>query len=73
MPLLKMSSELTSYAIELFHLILRCTIADGAGPVGLQDQLEIIIKLYKYSSKWPELRDELFIQIMKQTHNNPKR
>lgn len=70
MSLLKMNSDLMCQAVELFQLILRFTNADGAGQCSSEEQINIVFKIYEYSMKCPELKDELFVQIMKQTHNN---
>ncbi|RVW78902.1 Kinesin-like protein KIN-14E [Vitis vinifera] len=37
------------------------------------ERIELVGKLYKQTLKRPELRDELFAQISKQTRNNPDR
>ena len=47
--------------------------SDRATPLSMQDQIELVIKLYKHTLKRAELRDELFAQISKQTRNNPDR
>ncbi|XP_057858712.2 kinesin-like protein KIN-14I [Cryptomeria japonica] len=73
MSLLKMNSDLMCQAVDLFQLILRFTNADGVGQVSSEEEISIVTKIYEYSMKCPELKDELFVQIMKQTHNNPER
>ena len=45
----------------------------AATPLSAQDQVEIISKLYKHTLTRAELRDELFVQVSKQTRNNPDR
>ena len=42
-------------------------------PVSLDERIELVAKLYKQTLKRAELRDELFVQISKQTRNNPDR
>lgn len=47
--------------------------SDRVVPVSLDERVELVGKLYKQSLKRSELRDELFVQISKQTRNNPER
>jgi len=47
--------------------------SDRVTPISLDERVELVGKLYKQSLKRPELRDELFVQISKQTRNNPER
>jgi hypothetical protein len=47
--------------------------SDRVTPVSLDERVELVGKLYKQSLKRSELRDELFVQISKQTRNNPER
>lgn len=37
----------------------------------LDEQIELVEKLYTRTLKCSELRDKLFVQISKQTRNNP--
>jgi hypothetical protein len=39
----------------------------------LDERIELVEKLYTCPLKCLELRDELFVQISKQTRNNPNR
>jgi len=39
----------------------------------LEEKIELVGKIYKHTLKRAELRDELFIQLSKQTRNNPDR
>ncbi|CAL5197355.1 unnamed protein product [Lathyrus oleraceus] len=75
--LLKINGDLVSRATKLFQIILKYTgvvdSSDNATPLSLDEQVELVEKLYKQSLKRSELRDELFIQISKQTRNNPDR
>ncbi|GAB2260134.1 hypothetical protein Droror1_Dr00010989 [Drosera rotundifolia] len=74
--LLKISSDLVSQARKLFQRILKYMGADSSDrgtPISLDERVEIVEKLYKHTLKRSELRDELFIQISKQTRNNPDR
>ncbi|KAL5707342.1 Kinesin-like protein KIN-14E [Ranunculus cassubicifolius] len=74
--LLKISSDMVSRAIKLFHLILKymgIDSSDRIAPLSLEERIELVAKLYKQTLKRPELRDELFAQISKQTRNNPDR
>ncbi|KAF7829094.1 kinesin-like protein KIN-14E [Senna tora] len=47
--------------------------SDHANPLSLDERVELVEKLCKHSLKRSELRDELFVQISKQTRNNPER
>ena len=71
-----MSSDLTSRAVKLFHGVLKYMGIDGtssSSTVKPFEQMEILMKLYKRSLERAELRDELLLQISKQTRNNPDR
>ena len=41
--------------------------------MSLDERIELVNKLYKQALKRSELRDELFMQVLKQTRNNPDR
>ncbi|OWM68374.1 hypothetical protein CDL15_Pgr004856 [Punica granatum] len=70
--LLKINSDLVSRAMKLFQIILKYIGVDSdRGPPNLDEQIELVGKLYKQTLKRSELRDELFAQISKQTRNNP--
>lgn len=74
--LLKINSDLVSRAIKLFQIILKYMEVDSSDRVSqtsLDERIELVGKLYKQTLKRPELRDELFAQISKQTRNNPDR
>ncbi|GAB2282924.1 Kinesin-like protein KIN-14E, variant 2 [Dionaea muscipula] len=74
--LLKLSSDLVSQARKLFQRILKYMGVDSSDrvtPISLDERVELVGKLYKHALKRSELRDELFIQISKQTRNNPDR
>lgn len=47
--------------------------SDRVTPLNLDERVELVGKLYKQCLKRSELRDELFLQISKQTRNNPER
>lgn len=47
--------------------------SDRVSQTSLDERIELVGKLYKQTLKRPELRDELFAQISKQTRNNPDR
>jgi hypothetical protein len=71
-----MSSDLSGRAVKLFHGVLKYMGIDGTSSpstVKPSEQMEILLKIYKRSLKRAELRDELLIQISKQTRNNPDR
>ncbi|XWS42262.1 hypothetical protein CRYUN_Cryun17cG0152800 [Craigia yunnanensis] len=74
--LLKINSDLVSRATKMFHIILKYMGVDSSEqvtPVSLDERIELVAKLYKQTLKRAELRDELFVQISKQTRNNPDR
>uniref|UniRef100_A0A7N1A0X2 Kinesin-like calmodulin-binding protein n=1 Tax=Kalanchoe fedtschenkoi TaxID=63787 RepID=A0A7N1A0X2_KALFE len=72
--LLKISSDLVSRAVKLFNTVLKYMGVDSsASATNLDEQTELVGKLYKQTLKRSELRDELFAQISKQTRNNPDR
>ncbi|CAM8989251.1 unnamed protein product [Rhodiola kirilowii] len=69
--LLKVSSDVVSRAVKLFVIVLKYMGVDlSAGATSLDEQIELVRKLYKQTLKRSELRDELFVQISKQTRNN---
>lgn len=70
--LLKLNGDLASRATKLFQMILKYMGVDSSS-LSLEDRVELVGKLYKQSLKRSELRDELFVQISKQTRNNPER
>lgn len=45
--------------------------SDVDSPHDLDDRINLVQKLYKHALQSAELRDELFVQILKQTRNNP--
>ncbi|KAG2695069.1 hypothetical protein I3760_08G173200 [Carya illinoinensis] len=74
--LLKINSDLVSRATKLFQIILKYMGIDSSDRVTLaniDERIELVGKLYKHTLKRSELRDELLIQISKQTRNCPDR
>ncbi|KAJ1388898.1 Spindle pole body-associated protein Vik1/Cik1, microtubule binding domain [Sesbania bispinosa] len=74
--LLKINGDLVSRATKLFQIILKYMGVDSSDrvtPISLDERVELAGKLYKQCLKRSELRDELFVQISKQTRNNPER
>ncbi|CAH9098359.1 unnamed protein product [Cuscuta epithymum] len=74
--ILKINGDLIARAVKMFQIILKYMGVDSSDRVidlSLDEQIELIGKLYKLALKRPELRDELFTQISKQTRNNPDR
>ncbi|XP_024529488.1 kinesin-like protein KIN-14I [Selaginella moellendorffii] len=73
--LLRINADLVSRAVKLFQAILKYMGIDAQtpSPLNSQDQLAIVLKIYKHTLKRVELRDEVFAQISKQTRNNPDR
>ncbi|CAK9211010.1 unnamed protein product [Sphagnum troendelagicum] len=71
--LLRMNSDSMNRAVKLFQAVLKYTGADlapGCTPPTAQEQIEMVLKIYKHTLKRAELRDELFAQLSKQTRNN---
>lgn len=59
-----------------WQVILKYTGADlgpGSPLPTVQEQIDMVLKLYNYTLKRAELRDELFAQLSKQTRSNPDR
>ncbi|KAH1224192.1 Kinesin-like protein KIN-14E [Glycine max] len=74
--LLKLNGDLASRATKLFQIILKYIGVDSSDhvtPISLEERVELVGKLYKQSLKRSELRDELFLQLSKQTRNSPER
>ncbi|KAH1113253.1 hypothetical protein J1N35_006631 [Gossypium stocksii] len=74
--LLKINSDLVNRATKMFHMILKYMGVDSSErvtSVGFDERVELVLKLYKQTLKRAELRDELFVQISKQTRSNPDR
>lgn len=74
--MLKISSDLVSRSVKLFHVILKYMGVDSSEKVvllGLDERIDLVAKLYKHTLKRSELRDEVFVQISKQTRSNPDR
>lgn len=74
--LLKINNDLVSRAVKLFQMILKymgVDHSDRISPVSLEERVELVGKLYKQTLKRAELRDESFVQLTKQTRNNPDR
>lgn len=73
---LKINTDLVGRSIKLFHIILKymgVDSPDNGNPLSLDDRIELIGKIYKHTLKRLDLRDELFVQLSKQTRNNPER
>lgn len=65
---------MVSRAVKLFLIVLKYMGVDSSGAATtLDEQIELVRKLFKHTLKRSELRDELFVQISKQTRNNPNR
>ncbi|WOK95314.1 kinesin-like calmodulin-binding protein [Canna indica] len=74
--LLKISNDLVSRSIKLFQMILKYMGIDSSEKnmlLSLEERVDLVAKIYKHTLKRSELRDELFVQISKQTRNNPDR
>lgn len=74
--MLKINTDLVSWATKLFQIILKYTgvdPSDRGAQTTLDERVELVGKLFKQTLKRTELRDELFVQISKQTRNSPDR
>lgn len=72
--LLKINTDLVTRATKIFQIILKYMGVDSSDrvtPTNIDERIELVGKLYKQTLKRTELRDELFVQISKQTRNNP--
>lgn len=59
-----------------WQVILKYTTADlapGSSLPTVQEQIDLVLKVYNHTLKRAELRDEIFAQLSKQTRNNPDR
>lgn len=65
--MLKLSTENTGRAIKMFNAVLKYQSEGGDSP----ERLELVQKLLHQGLKRGELRDELFMQLLKQTRANP--
>jgi len=71
-----MNNDLVSRSVKLFQMVLRYMGVDSSEKttqMDLEEQIELVGKIYKHTLRRAELRDELFIQLSKQTRNNPDR
>uniref|UniRef100_A0A7S0R8D5 Kinesin-like protein n=1 Tax=Pyramimonas obovata TaxID=1411642 RepID=A0A7S0R8D5_9CHLO len=68
--LLKLSNDHASRGVKIFSLILKY-MGESGEPVSPQEGVTICNKLLREGLKRPELRDELYAQLSKQTRNNP--
>lgn len=74
--LLRINTDLVTRATKIFQIILKYMGVDSSDrvtPTSIDERIELVGKLYKQTLKRTELRDELFVQISKQTRNNPDR
>ncbi len=68
--LLKLSGDHVGRAVKMFSGILKYTGETGEQLPAIQS-LEIAQKLLHQGLKRPELKDELYMQLIKQTRGNP--
>ncbi|CAD7697902.1 unnamed protein product [Ostreobium quekettii] len=68
--LLHLSNENISRAVKMFGAILRYQ-GHGSDPVDVGQRVELAAKLVHSGIKRPDLKDELYMQLMKQTRGNP--
>ena len=69
--LLKMNNDHASRAVKMFAGILKY-MGDSNEPVTDAVRMDIAQKLLHQGLKRPELKDELYMQLVKQTRCNPK-
>ena len=70
--LLKLANENQTRAVKMFSGILKYTgeVTDGE-PISHAQRVEVAQKLLHSGMKRPELKDELYMQLLKQTRGNP--
>uniref|UniRef100_A0A061QQX7 Kinesin-like calmodulin binding protein n=1 Tax=Tetraselmis sp. GSL018 TaxID=582737 RepID=A0A061QQX7_9CHLO len=70
--LLKLANENQSRAVKMFGSILKYTGESQEGdPLTAAQRVEVAQKLLHNGLKRPELKDELYMQLLKQTRGNP--
>ncbi len=68
--LLKLTGEHVSRAVKMFAGILKYQ-GDTGEQIDAAQRIEIAQKLLHQGLKRPELKDELYMQLLKQTRGNP--
>ena len=68
--LLKLSADNSSRAVKMFAGIQRY-MDEGQEGLTTAQSIEIVQKLLHQGLKRPELKDELFMQLLKQSRGNP--
>lgn len=68
--LLNLNNDNVGRAVKMFSAMLRYH-GDGPDPVDAAQQVELSAKLVHSGIKRPELKDELYMQLVKQTRGNP--
>eukprot|EP00850_Spirogloea_muscicola_P021918 SM000268S09734 [mRNA] locus=s268:656:9156:+ [translate_table: standard] len=73
--LLRLPGDLVPAALKAFAVILRWQGVDGAGPPPLEpaDRAALVQRLYRAALRRPELRDEVYAQLIKQSRSCPGR
>lgn len=74
--LLKINADLIKHSVNMFKLILKFMGVDSLDSIPMlcmDERIDLVLKLYQNTLKHSSLCDELFAQILKQTHNNPNR
>lgn len=67
--LLKLSADNSSRAVKMFAGIQK--YMDDSEGLSMPASIEIVQKLLHQGLKRPELKDELFMQLLKQSRGNP--
>ncbi|GMH43362.1 hypothetical protein BSKO_11284 [Bryopsis sp. KO-2023] len=68
--LLKINGEISSKAVKMFGNVLMY-MGEGSDPVDPPQQTEVAVKLVHTCMKRPDLKDELYMQLLKQSRGNP--
>lgn len=66
-----MPADSQSKAVKIFVEVLRFMGLTDSPPLTVEEEVILVLKLLKHALKRPELRDELFAQLNKQTRQNP--
>lgn len=64
-----MDSECSNKAIKIFGYVLNY-MGENTDPIDPSQQIEIAVKIIHSCTKRPELKDELYMQILKQSRGN---
>ena len=71
--MLKMDESIKAAAVSMFADVLRFMSGEGERVLSQREQTAVVSRLFGHMASNVLLRDELFMQMMKQTRNNPNR